>query len=84
MYTIVRLLLRNRRSRLPDRPSEHPEHEAEELCQLPPGASTHVCMHIHCICKQLDHFQLRINQIMSSKAPCWIHINFNQFSIKNR
>jgi hypothetical protein len=32
----------------------------------------------------LMNFQLRINQIMSLRAPGWNHIKFDQFSIKNQ
>ena len=32
----------------------------------------------------LIHFQLRSNQIMSSWAPGWIHIKFDELSIKNQ
>ena len=32
----------------------------------------------------LINLQLRINQAISSRAPCWIHITFDEFSIKNR
>ena len=29
-------------------------------------------------------FELRINQRMASRAPSWIHIKFDHFSIKNK
>ena len=30
------------------------------------------------------NFQLSINQIMSSRAPNWIHMKYHQFSIENQ